>query len=479
MFFKFKIKYNDILIMTIPYSKQQPPPINQLPNVNISESLADGEVLKYNATTKEWENKEDKGGSTEIVDTQNIRSLTNNTGTALTSGALNNIILGEDCGDSITTGDNNTIIGKNILRVGNPQRNILLGENIGLQTTGSYNVCLGFNISNNISQGLFATDNVMIGRDVGGGRTVGINNVFIGKEVNKNNGGASIANSVMIGRQAGSDCPTSNNVFVGYGAGQVNFNGGNNTSVGIKAGAGNNSNNTVNIGSEAGRVRPTGQDHAICIGTQTGNFNSGAYSIQIGYRANYNTPPAYQRVIVINATGAILESTQSDTCKIAPIRPIAHNLGAGIPFYDTTTSELSVSSTDITKAHANYTITPTDFTTFTPQVFTNAVFNTNSFYDTGTGRFTAPNDGLYTFQLHYQLSTNDDAIFNWRINTNVKQTDEVYNAHGGSSFRTFQSTFTTILATNEFVELELASTSGTVRFESSKYDGVRAYYVGK
>jgi hypothetical protein len=56
MFFKIKIKYNDIIIMTIPYAKQQPPPINQLPNVNISESLADGEVLKYNEATEEWIN---------------------------------------------------------------------------------------------------------------------------------------------------------------------------------------------------------------------------------------------------------------------------------------------------------------------------------------------------------------------------------------------------------------------------------------
>jgi hypothetical protein len=372
--------------MTISYSSRGTPTLEQIKNVS-ADTAANGEILIYNGTTELWENGTAGGGATEIVDTQNIRSLTSNTGTALTAGALNNVILGEDCGDTITTGDNNILIGKNIVRAGtNPQRNILLGENIGLQTTGGYNVCLGFNISNNISQGLFANNSVMIGRDVGGGRTVGGDNVFIGREVSKNNNGVSINNNVMIGRQAGSDCRTSSNTFVGYGAGQVNVNGSNNTSVGLKAGTGNNSSSTINIGAEAGRVRPSGQDHAICIGTQTGNFNSGAYSIQIGYRANYNTPPAYQRVIVLNATGSALESTQSDTCKIAPIRPIAHHLGAGIPFYDTTTSELSVSSTDITKFHAEFNTDPTDITTSGATiVFDTTTYNINSGYNNTTG----------------------------------------------------------------------------------------------
>jgi len=436
-------------------------------------------ALFYDSSSGEITYDTASSGGTEIVDTQNIRSLTNNTGTALTSGALNNIILGEDCGDSITTGDNNTIIGKNILRVGNPQSNILIGNGIGLQTTGSYNVCLGFNISNNISQGLFATDNVMIGRDVGGGRTVGINNVFIGKEVNKNNGGASIANSVMIGRQAGSDCPTSNNVFVGYGAGQVNFNGGNNTSVGVKAGTGNNSSSTVNIGSEAGRVRPTGHDHAICIGTQTGNYNSGAHSIQIGYRANYNTPAAYQRVIVINATGSALESAQSDTCKIAPIRPLAHHLGIGILAYDTTTSELSVSSTDITKFHAEFLTDPTDITTSGTIVFDSTIHNTNNGYNTGTGVFTAPTNGMYRFECFYQLSTNDAITLNWKVNSTINKIDEVYNAHGGSTYRSFTTSWAGVLGTNDTIELAVFATTGTIRFSKSAKNGLTGYYIGK
>ena len=445
------------------------------------DNLVDGEVLKYNATEELWVNgTAGSPAGTEIVDTQNIRSLTTNTATNLTSGAVNNIILGEDCGDGIVNGDYNTIIGKNILNVGDPNRNILIGEGVGLRTIGGYNVCLGFNISNNISQGLSASDNVMIGRNVGGSNTNGSSNVFIGKDVNIGNAGTSLFNNVMIGKLAGSNCRTNQNVFIGHASGQVNINGNNNTSVGNKSGTGNNSNNTINIGNEAGRVRPTGQDHAICIGTQTGNFNSGAYSIQIGYRANYNTPPAYQRVIVINATGAILESTQSDTCKIAPIRPIAHHLGAGIPFYDTTTSELSVSSTDITKFHAEFITDPTDITTSGATiVFNSTIYNTNSGYNTGTGVFTAPANGFYRFECFYQLSTNDAITLTWKVNGTINKIDEVYNAHGGSAYRSYTTSWVGIMGAGDTIELAVFAITGTLRFSKGAKNGLTGYYIGK
>jgi trimeric autotransporter adhesin len=341
MFFKIKIKYNDIIIMTIPYAKQQPPPINQLPNVNISESLADGEVLTYNEATEEWINgTAGGGGGTEIVATNNLRSLTTGTGTNLTSSATNNILIGENVGEGLTTQDNNIQLGHNINSTNEGVRNILIGRDLGLSTTGGYNIVLGSDIGNSASpNGIFSNRNIMIGHNVGGTKIVGQWNVLIGEDTNRGSNGVSLNNNVMIGRQAGDNCRTSQNTFVGYGAGQNNINGQNNTSIGNKAGGGNNSNETINIGSEAGRVRPTGQDHAICIGTQTGNFNSGEHSIQIGYRANYNTPASYKRVIVLNASGSALESTQSDTFKVKPIRNATGVANA--LFYDATSGEIT------------------------------------------------------------------------------------------------------------------------------------------
>jgi hypothetical protein len=310
-----------------------------------TDNLQDNEVLLYNATTEQWQNGAvgGGGGATEILETTNLVAKLGTSGDNLVVGATNNILLGEDCGDGITTNDNNILVGKNILRTGNGQRNILLGENVGVKTTGGYNVCLGFDIGTDINNGISNSNNVMIGKLVGGNRVVGSDNVFIGTDVSRypNN---SINNNVMIGKQAGSGCETGNNVMLGYGAGQNNYSGAFNTSLGYRAGLANNSNRTVNIGSEAGFSRTSGEDHAICIGTETGKARSGEHSIQIGYRANHNTPTPYQRVIVLNATGTALDSTASDTCKIAPIRGVAHGLGVGVMKYDPATSELTYST---------------------------------------------------------------------------------------------------------------------------------------
>lgn len=466
--------------MTIPYSKQQPPPINQLPNVNVSEALADGEVLLYNEATEEWINGSAGGGATEIVETQNIRSLTNNTGTNLTASATNNILLGENVGLGLQTEDNNIQIGHNINTINQGVRNILIGDNLGLSTTGSYNIVLGSNIGTHPTIGISASRNIMIGQNVGGTRVVGTYNVFIGEDVNAGNNGTSLINNVFVGRSAGRNCRASENTFIGRGAGINNINGTNNTSIGHNSAPNNNSSHTVNIGVEAGRSRPTGEDYAICIGSQTGNFGSGQYSIQLGYRANYNTPANYKRVIVINATGVALESTQSDTCKIAPIRPVAHNLGAGIPFYDTTTSELTVSSTDITKFHAEFNTDPNDITTSGATiVFDTTTYNTNSGYNTGTGVFTAPTNGMYRFECFYQLSTNDAITLTWEVNSVINKIDEVYNAHGGSAYRSFTTSWTGIMGAGDTIELSVFAITGTLRFSKSAKNGLTGYYIGK
>jgi len=465
--------------MTIPYSKPQPPPINQLPNVNISETLLDGEVLKYNATTEEWINgSAGSSAGTEVVDTENLRSLTTNTGTNLTSAAANNILLGQNVGQGLTTQDNNIQLGHNINEVNEGVRNILIGRDLGRSTTGGYNIVLGSNMGNSASNGILANRNIMIGNNIGGGRIVGQWNVLIGEDVNTGSNGISLINNVMIGRQAGVNCRSSENTFVGYTAGQNNINGSNNTSLGRGSGNQNNSNQTVNIGMNAGRVRPTGEDNAVCIGSESGNFGSGQYSVQLGYRANYNTPANYKRVIVINATGVALESTQSDTCKIAPIRPIAHNLGAGMLYYDTTTSELSVSSTDITKFHAEFNTDPTDITTSGATiVFDTTTYNINGGYNTGTGLFTAPTNGFYHFECFFRLSNGGSFALNWEVNGVFNKTEEQYNS--GTAYMTYTTSWTGILGAGDTIELSVFFLVGTLRFSKAQKNGLTGYYIGK
>jgi len=749
MFFKFKIKYNDIIIMTIPYSKQQPPPINQLPNVNINASLADGEVLTYNDTTKQWENKEASGGATEIVATDNLITPDLNAGAILTSGASNNILLGTNAGKTITTTDNNIAIGIDSLSLGTVKNNniaigtrnsktgtnnydnnitigteccenavfrfngntllgyqagrfasgldtsVILGYGAGYLANLTHTIAMGYEVCRNAtcrdtiaigatahyggndingiclgvrsgfggcgnhsilvgtkagegakfnntivlnatgvavnapsassfvvkpirnatgSNALFydatsgeitydtaggatsivATENI-ITPDLGAGpdlTSTAENNIFIGKNTGRqvstadynvaigfNNCHANQSGGVYIGKdvcsQAGAG--STNIVAIGYETAKANYDGTGKVFIGTQAGyyRGGGSNYNVGIGHQAlyngrqgtssqacialggfamagkvqdGNTNNSGGGDVIAIGfethkecrpqisssifigtnvarrndlttaqgrdcvaighqtharfTTTTNPNNrystvvGAYACNqgitqttfegglfLGYGAGRNV--AHGNQIILNGGPVHFDSPNTDVNGffVRPVREVAHHIGSGLTYYDTTRNELTVSSTDITKAHAKWTpiapATTRDFTGFAQMIFDTTDFNSNSFYNTGTGRFTSPTNGLYTFQLHYQLSTNDVVVFNWRVNGFIKQTDEVYNAHGGSSFRTFQSTFTTILATNEYVELELASTSGTVRFENSKYDGVRAYYVGK
>jgi len=482
--------------MTIPYSKQQPPPINQLSNVNVSESLADGEVLKYNATTKEWENKEDKGGATAIVATDNLITPDLNAGASLTSGAISNILLGKNTGQSLTTGDANVAIGFNVFTNRNTNAGVYIGREtalnggnddaiaIGNQTakdnTGKEHIAIG-KFAGRYTGGNNALYNIAIGTKalesgragiIGGGGSIAFG--FESARGSNNNNDRCGDNIISIGNFTHSNCrpAISKSIFMGDSAG-FNTQSGSSGEVNIVIGTGAGFNFTS--------ASNTTVNYTTIVGGRAGfngvNQNTSQGGLFLGYGAGRNV--AYGNQIVLNGSGAFFDPNTNEGLFIKHVREVAHNIGIGLTQFDTATGELTVSNTDITKAHANYTVSPTDFTGFAPQVFTNTDFNTNSFYNTGTGRFTAPNNGLYTFQLHYQLSTNDEAIFNWRVNTTVKQTDEVYNAHGGSSYRTYQSTFTTILATNEFVELELASTTGTVRFETSKYDGVRAYYVGR
>ena len=454
-------------------------------------------ALFYDATSGEITyDSAGGGGGTEIVETDNLITPDLNAGASLTSGAISNILLGKNTGQSLTTGDANVAIGFNIFK----NRNTNAGVYIGRETAENGGNDDAIAIGNQTAKDNTGREHIAIGKFAGrytGGDNA-LYNIAIGTQALESgragiiSGGGSIAfgfesargsnnnndrcgdNIISIGTFAHTNCrpEISKSIFIGDSAG-FNTQSGSSGSVNIFIGTGagfnltSASNTTVNNATVVGG--------RACFNGVNQNTSSGG--LFLGYGAGRNV--AYGNQIVLNGSGADFDPNSNEGLFVKPIRAVAHNIGGGLTYYDTTSGELTVSNTDITKAHANYTVSPTDFTGFTPQVFTNTDFNTNSFYNTGTGRFTAPNNGLYTFQLHYQLSTNDEAIFNWRVNTSVKQTDEVYNAHGGSSFRTFQSTFTTILATNEFVELELASTTGTVRFETSKYNGVRAYYVGK
>jgi len=92
---------------------------------------------------------------------------------------------------------------------------------------------------------------------------------------------------------------------------------------------------------------------AVAIGVNAGSSLQGEYAIAIGYRAGLYSQGA--RSIIINASGIAVgmgawasnpsQVTNSDSLYIRPIRGVAHGIGVGRLHYDTTTFEVTYSTT--------------------------------------------------------------------------------------------------------------------------------------
>ena len=130
------------------------------------------------------------------------------------------------------------------------------------------------------------------------------------------------ANSIAIGRQAGSSGQGNQAVSLGYGTGQTNQ-GANATALGHNAG-----NSNQGAGS-------------IAIGHNSGETSQGIQSIAIGKNAGDNSLAANS--IQINSTGTTVSQTTASSCVIAPIRTTAPSTAGNysLPLlYDTTSKEL-------------------------------------------------------------------------------------------------------------------------------------------
>ena len=111
--------------------------------------------------------------------------------------------------------------------------NILIGESISSNITGTYNSVIGSNAGNNLTSG---SSNTIFGADAGRQLTTGASNVLIGDLC-----GASLTTgqeNVMLGRYAGIITTTGNsNTFIGTSTGQNNISGTGNVFIGYLAGA--------------------------------------------------------------------------------------------------------------------------------------------------------------------------------------------------------------------------------------------------
>lgn len=166
-----------------------------------------------------------------------------------------------------------------------------------------------------------------------------------------------------VGNQAGTNIDMSSNdllkvgnlgfsqssVSIGNGSGGKNDNN-TKTNVGFECGKTSQSGLTVAIGNQSGNILQKAS--AVAIGNQAGRFNQGVGCVAIGDRAGdsgqgeraiaIGTEAGFlnqhTKTIILNATGSALNTTNTDSFYVAPIRSATNS---NVLYYNTTNKEIS------------------------------------------------------------------------------------------------------------------------------------------
>ena len=129
-------------------------------------------------------------------------------------------------------------------------------------------------------------------------------------------------------------------IALGENAGSITQ-GNNATAVGWLAGYNNQGTAAVAVGREAGEINQ-GQ-YAVAVGPGAGYTGQGANAVAIGYNAGQTSQPA--NTIILNASGSAVNGVALQTSSFY-VDPIRNATGAnGVVQYDSTTKEVSYSST--------------------------------------------------------------------------------------------------------------------------------------
>jgi trimeric autotransporter adhesin len=170
-------------------------------------------------------------------------------GTAFLKVNGTNFLIGDNTGNSLTTGSYNFFQGSYSGFVNTTgQYNVFSGVNAGRSNTvGNYNVFSGGNSGYNNTSG---NGNMFFGTYAGFGNTTGSNNNFSGSNAGYSNTSGDL--NVFFGQYSGySNTTGSNNVFLGGSAGNVNTTGSGNTFIGFAATGAPTISNSTAIGTSA------------------------------------------------------------------------------------------------------------------------------------------------------------------------------------------------------------------------------------
>lgn len=209
---------------------------------------------------------------------------------------------------------------------------ICIGDTAGQTGTGSNGICIGSSTVGSVSP-----DTVSIGR-AAGGNTTGNRTGALAIGVAASNNSPNAQYSVSIGNLAGQNTQGNSTVAIGN---QAAFTAQANGAVAIGENAGYSTQGDDGIAIGHGSGRSNQAVGAIAIGSNAGYAGQGLYAVAIGVHAGNSSGFAtaqHARTIVLNASGPYLNSAQSDSTYIAPIRS---NVGTNVLKYNTTTKEIT------------------------------------------------------------------------------------------------------------------------------------------
>ena len=251
-------------------------------------------------------------------------------------------------------------------------QSIAIGNQAGQSQQGAASVAIGYQAgtysqsANAVAVGFQAgyfsqqTQAIAIGYQAGQTQQ-GFGSIAIGYQAGQTGQGSE---SIAMGYQAGFSLQATQCVSIGYQAG-YSQQGTQSVAIGYQAGSTKQGQQSVAIGQNAGQF--TQGDSAVTIGQQSGQYSQGASAIAIGQRAGQNTQATgaiaigslagqstqgtysiaigvqsgqtsqHQNSIILNATGAVLNSQTQSAFYVAPIRQAS---AANTLYYDSTTDEI-------------------------------------------------------------------------------------------------------------------------------------------
>jgi hypothetical protein len=208
---------------------------------------------------------------TPTAGTSNVR-LGVNAGNSIVSGTNYNVLIGDEAGTDLNSGDRNVAVGYNAMFDANSAEGcVAIGQNAMRDaTSGTYNIAIGDSAmydgivtgNHNLAMGYLSLENltggignIALGREALETLTVGNNNVAVGSfslEV------VNSSENTAVGNYSGQNNTTTDQVFIGYEAGQSTTSGAGQTFVGHSAGKGTGTaltgtNNTA-VGRDSGLV---------------------------------------------------------------------------------------------------------------------------------------------------------------------------------------------------------------------------------